>query len=70
MKFKTLVFKEGTKYQEFLHLYRALDGEWYTSAIPELKPIEATMELIEKLHPNLDFNNVTLVTIEVKIIEK
>jgi hypothetical protein len=67
MKFKTLIFKEGTKYQEFLHYINEVN-EWGTSSTPNLMPLTATLDLVKTHYPELDLTDVTLVTIEVKII--
>ncbi len=69
MKFKTLILKEGTKYQEFLHFnYEAND--WFTSSTPELRPITITMGLIKEHYPTLDLEDVTLSTVEIKIVKE
>ncbi len=67
MKFKTLVLKSGTKFQEFLH-FEYERNEWFTSDTPELRPITLTMDLIGEHYPTLNLDDVTLETVEVKII--
>ena len=69
MKFKTLVLKEGTKFQEFMH-FNYGRNEWFTCNTPDLRPIAVTMDLIIEHYPSFDLTDVTLETIEIKIIKE
>lgn len=68
MKFKTLVRGHGD-YQEFL-VYSDYLKEWGTSSTPHLYPETFTIEGLKALHPNPDFGDGRVVTIEIKIIEE
>lgn len=69
MKFKVLVYKNGTTFQEFMHFnYEA--NVWCTSSTPDLRPMTLTMELVKEHFPPLNLEDVTLETVEVKIIEE
>jgi hypothetical protein len=68
MKFKALVFKEGTEYQEFTW-YDDDIHDWVTGSIPDLFSGTATFEDIKAFYPNHNFTDVTLVTVELNIIK-
>jgi len=69
MKYKTLVIREGTKYQTFA-VYEETLGEWCECDTPNLYPITATMDGLKKFYQNSDFSEITMVTIELKIINE
>lgn len=69
MRFKTLVFKKGTKFQEF-YGYEP-DLGWVTSGRPiHMMDENVTWEDVKRLFPDEDFSFfVELVTIEVNILD-
>jgi hypothetical protein len=68
MRFKTLVFKKGTKYQEF-YGYEP-DLGWITCASPiHMMDEDVTWEDVKKHFPDEHFNGVDLVTIEINFVE-
>lgn len=69
IKKKTLVSKEGTKYQEFL-VYVHEVGEWATCDTPHLYPETATMEKVKEFYPSSNFDGITMVTVEIKIVKE
>ena len=69
MKYKTLVIREGTKYQTFA-VYEETIAEWCECDTPHLYPITANMDGLKKFYRNSDFTDITMVTIELKIINE
>lgn len=67
MKYKTLVIGYGD-YLEYL-VYLDEVNQWCTTNAPTMYPETVTIELLKLHHPNPDFGDGRLVTIEIKIIE-
>lgn len=66
-RYKTLVFKKGTKYEEFYGYEK--DYGWVTAQSPiHMMDESVTWDLVKKHLPEDHFNGVTLETIEIKMI--
>ena len=68
MKYKTLVIREGTKYQTFA-VYQIEVDEFWECSTPDLLPMTATMEALKKFYKNTDLTDITMVTVELEIIK-
>ena len=75
MKVKTLRYKEEhNPFKEFVHL-KKMNGAYqkFTSDIPKLQPVTATMELLKKAYPleECDFDSFDdLELVEFELVEK
>ena len=65
MIFKTLR-KKSTG--EFLHAYERY-SDWFTGTMPNLINPDATLEDIKDYYKDLDFGDVELVKLEIKVIK-
>ena len=69
MNYKTLVIREGTKYQTFA-VYQVEADEFWECGTPDLLPMTATMDSLKKFYKNVNFEGITMVTVELKIINE